>query len=174
MLTVRKLLRRGKVLCSLCHGTLSVHGSYRRKIKNEEKPEYGWIVQGHCQSCNTYPAIIPEFIMPQKHYSADTVERVIMAHENGVNIEGLDGCPADISTMRRWVSQFSERGTQAVGKLASILLNLREEHISVIELLGKPLLKQLDRLLRACPVPVNGCIIGRTNIVLTTQNCGFL
>ena len=162
------------IVCSRCQGKLSVHGSYERKIKNGENSEKGWIVQGHCHICNVYPSIIPEFIMPYKQYGSGVVERVIIAYESGTNIESLEGCPADISTMRRWIRQFDKRGTQAVGSLISILLKLYEEHVNIIELQGKTLLKKLERLLKEYPVLKNGSIIGRSNIVLTTQNSGFL
>jgi len=112
--------------------------------------------------------------MPYKHYSAEVIENVIAAYENGENVECLDGCAADISTMRRWVRQFKERGARAVGWLISILLDLYDMQISLLELQNKTLLKQLARLVREFPALKTGGIIGKANTVLTTQNCGFL
>jgi len=171
----KDLVRRGVVLCALCFGQFEFHVAYRRYLRDEDNNrEQGWVAQVHCATCNVYPALIPDFIMPHKHYKAEVVEKVIAAREKGENVEYLDGCAADISTMRRWVRQFSERGALAVGWLHSILLNLYERQISLFELQNKTLLKQLARLLREFPKLKIGRVIGRANIVLTTQNCGFL
>jgi hypothetical protein len=171
------LIRRGVVLCSICHGWLKYHGSYRRYLKDEESNrEKGWVAQVHCADCNVYPALIPEFIMPYKHYEAHVIESVISASEAGKNVEYLDGYAAEASTMRRWVKQFRERGAQAAGRLISLLVQLYGRHISLLKLQNRTLLKQLARLLREFPEPIpkNGNIIGKANIMLTTKNCGFL
>jgi len=113
--------------------------------------------------------------MPYKHFKADIIERVISEVEKGRAIEHLEGCAADVSTMRRWVTQFKERGAQAVGWLISTLLTVYDVHIGSIELRGGRLLKQLARLLYEYHFhECTGRIIGRTNIILTTHNCGFL
>ena len=171
----KDLICRGVILCSLCHGGLKYHGSYRRYLLDEDSNrEQGWVAQVHCVTCNVYPALIPDFIMPYKHYKAEVVEKVIAAHGKGENVERLDGCAADISTMRRWIGQFEKRGELAVGWLISILLSVYERHVTLLELQNKTLLKQLARLLREFPTLKTGRVIGRANIVLTTQNCGFL
>jgi hypothetical protein len=112
--------------------------------------------------------------MPHKHYKAEVIEAVVAISEEGVTIEQLGGCAADISTMRRWVSQFKERGARAVGWLVSTLITLYDVHIGSIKLRDAALLKQLARLLREYPAHERGGVIGRVNIILTTQNCGFL
>jgi transposase-like protein len=169
------LVRRGAVLCALCHGQLKLHGCYPRCLKDEEgNREQGWVAQGHCESCGTYPALIPDLIMPYKHYSTEVIERVIAESEDGGNVEKLGGCAADVSTMRRWVRQFKERGARAAGWLLSVLLKLYERQISLLELQNKTILKQLARLLREFPTFKTGGIIGKVNTILTTQNCGFL
>jgi hypothetical protein len=171
----KDLVRRGAVLCASCHGQLKFHGCYRRYLKDEESNrERGWVAQVHCGACGAYPALIPGFIMPYKHYSAEVIECVIAESENGENVEKLGGCAADVSTMRRWVRQFTERGARAAGWLLSILLKLYERQISLLELRNKTILKQLARLLREFPTLKTGGVIGRANTVLTTQNCGFL
>jgi hypothetical protein len=112
--------------------------------------------------------------MPYKHYSAEVIEGVIAESERGKNVERLDGYAADVSTMRRWVRQFKERGTRAAGWLLSILLKLYNRQVGLLELQNKMILKQLARLLREFPAINTDSIIGKANIILTTQNCGFL
>jgi len=173
--TARELVRRGVVLCALCGGLLKYHRSYPRHIQDaESKRENGWVAQAHCAGCNKYPALIPEFIMPYKHYEAKVIESVIAASEKGANVEYLGGCAAEVSTMRRWVRQFKRRGAQAVGWLLSILSDLYNRHVSSLMLQNRTLLKQLARLLREFPKAKKVSVIGRTNIILTTRNCGFL
>jgi len=173
--TVTKLVQRGKALCALCMGLLSIHDCYSRHFDDENgKRHDGWIVQGHCATCNKYPSLIPSFLLPYKHYKAEIIETVINEYESGRNIEDLEGCAADISTMRRWVKQFKERGTHSVGWLLSVLLSLYNQRISLLKLQNMTLLKQLARLLYEYPDFKCNTVIGRVNIILTTQNCGFL
>lgn len=175
MQTAKDMMLCGAVLCALCGGRLKYHGCYSRGVLDEDGDrENGWIVQCRCDACRVYPALIPSFVMPYKQYKASVIESVIAATESGVLVERIDGCAADFSTMRYWVRQFRERGAQAVGQLLSILLTLYDRHVSLLKLQRKGLLKQLARLLREYPVLENGGIIGRVNVVLTTQNCGFL
>jgi hypothetical protein len=134
--------------------------------------------------------------MPYKHYKAEVIEKVIFEAEEE---EVLSACPADDATTRRWINQFKERGSQAVGWLLSALFIFYSRHISAVELHNKSLLKQLTVLLREYRIPENGIsrepadrrfsgatkelceslrvsssIIGRANIILTMYNYGFL
>jgi hypothetical protein len=173
--TAKDLVGRGVVLCAICMGFFTVHNAYQRGVKDwDSSQEYGWIAQLCCDVCKKYPSLIPDFIMPHKHYKAEVIESVINEHESGHIIEHLGGCSADISTMRRWVRQFKERGTLAVGWLLSILLSLYNRRISLLKLQNMTLLKQLARLLYEFRLHKTNGIIGRVNIILTTQNCGFL
>jgi hypothetical protein len=169
------LVRRSIVLCAICKGFLKVHGVYSRGLKDwDSSAEYGWVAQLYCAACKKYPALIPDFIIPYKRYKAEVIESVIAEHERGRNIEQMGGCSADISTMRRWVRQFGERGVLAVGWMLSILLSLYGRRISLLKLQNKTLLKQLERLLCEFRIPKTDTVIGSVNILLTTQNCGFL
>jgi len=175
MRTANKLVRHGKVACPICKGLLKTHGSYPRHCLDASGQRYdGWVAQGHCESCRKYPAIMPMFLMPHKHYTAEVIEGAISETEAGNVIEHLGGYATDVSTMRRWVRQFRERGAWAVGWLISILIKIYDVHIGSLKLLNMTLLKQLARLLCEYPTSKSGGVIGRANIILTTQNCGFL
>ena len=99
---------------------------------------------------------------------------MVAASEGGKMIENLAGCAADVSTMRRWVRQFKDRGPATVGWLLSTLLTVYEQQFSLLEAQNKSLLKQLARLLREYTAIYSGGVIGKANIILTTRNCGFL
>ena len=172
--TVGRLLRRGGVVCSLCGGSLCFHGCYPRHVKDGAGERHnGWVAQGYCGTCKKYPALIPDFVMPHKHYGVAVIEAAISEVEEDGGLR-LSGCPADESTIRRWANQFKERGAQAVGWLLSILCSVYERHISTLELQNRSLLKQLARLACEIQVPKTSGAIGRVNIILTRHNLGFL
>jgi len=174
MLAANELMCCGAVLCSQCARRLTLHGAYRRHCRDETgKRHYGWVAQGHCAVCVCYPSILPDFIMPHKHYMTEVIEAVVAESENGRIIERFDGCAADVSTMRRWVRQFKTRGAAAVGWLLSALFELYNRHLNAIKLQNKKLLELLTRLLQEFTIP-GGSLFGRVNIILTTRNCGFL
>jgi len=161
-------------VCPDCNGRLKTHSCYSRHFRDENgKRYYGWVAQVHCADCDIYPALIPDFLMPHKHYEASVIEAEIERCERGGSPRS-SGCQADESTVRSWVSQFRERGAHAVGWLTSTLLDVYERHISAVETLNKGLLDQLRRLAREFPVPADGSVIGNVNIILTRYNHGFL
>jgi hypothetical protein len=172
--TVTKMVRRDVVLCVHCGGPISVHGSYPRHIRDENDDRHdGWIIQCKCAVCKKYPSLIPEFIMPYKHYESAVIEAALTKAEAEGGVPLAD-CPAAGSTVWRWVNQFRERGTRAVGIMLAILYTVYGEYLSALELQDKGLLKQLARLTRAFPNPGTGGIIGRVNIILTRYDAGFL
>ena len=171
----KDLISRGVILCVLCHGSLKYHGCYRRSVRDGENNKLaGWVAQAHCVNCDVYPALIGDFIMPHKHYNAEVIEKVLATYENGDNVEKISDCAADASTMRRWINQFKARAVQAIGQLLSILLSLCERQISLLKLQEKALLKQLARILCEFALGKPDSIIGRANIILSSQNFGFL
>ena len=175
MHTVGKLLRCSIVLCPDCNGSMSLHGTYRRHCRdNSGKRHYGWVAQGYCATCVCYHSILPNFIIPHKHYNCGVIGSVIAAAEARWIVEQSCICAADISTMRRWIRQFKVRGAVAVGWLLSILFEVFNTHIRAFELHKKKLLEQLSRLLREFKNIGGGSVLGTVNIILTTRNCGFL
>jgi len=172
--TVERMLRLAEALCARCGGPLAVHDCYPRHILDEDGTRHdGWIAQGCCDACKKYPALIPDFIMPYKHYEAAVIEAAISKVEEEGGLRLID-CPAAGSTVWRWVNQFRERGALAVGWLLAILYTLYGEYLSALELVDQGLLKQLARLTRKFPDSGTGGIIGRVNIILTRHNSGFL
>jgi hypothetical protein len=121
-----------------------------------------------------YPALIPSFIEPHKHYKADVIEQVIKGAESGDNVERVSVSAADISTMRRWLREWEARGGRAASCLISMLPAVRKAYISSHDLQDMTLLQQLSMLLIEYPAQDGGGVISNVNIILTTHNCGFL
>ena len=171
---VGELLREGAIICTLCGGPLIIHGCYPRQIVDEyRKIHKGWIAQGRCVACKKYPALIPDFIMPQKHYEGAVIEAAISKAEEEESLR-LNESPADDSTVRRWINEFKERGARAVGWLRSKLFIAYGVHISTLEMQSKKLLKQLASLALKLHALGSGGVIGSVNIILTRYNAGFL
>jgi len=172
MKTAKEVFGSCGVLCPHCSGALVVQSCYRRHFKDEQgERNYGWIAQGHCGICDKYLSLIPDFLMPYKHYETAVIERAIERDEAK---SGLSDCAADDSTIRRWINQFKERGVRAVGYLLSALFTIYERYLSIIELKGKELLKQLARLTREFSDPINESTLGKVNVILSHLNKGFL
>jgi hypothetical protein len=173
METARKMVCFGYILCPKCYWKLVLHCSYGRHVKDSlGKRHDGWVAQGHCVNCNSYPSIIPDFIMPYKHYMGEVIEAVIMVQEEGG--QSLSDCHADETTIRRWHNQFKERGMLAAGWLLALLFNVYGCFVSVLEQQNMGPLKRLAYLVQQIPAPETSGVIGRVNIVITRHNCGFL
>jgi len=170
--TVSELFRLKEIVCPLCGGPLGFHGCYSRGCKDEEgRYHKGWIVQGKCDECKKYPAIIPEFLKPYKHYMSNVIEAAISSAESA---NDLGNCAAENSTIQCWITEFEEKGPDAVANLQSILFKLYLINISVIELKSKSILNQLSHLIQIFKMsPIKG-IISRANYLLTRYNSGFL
>jgi hypothetical protein len=172
--TLCEQVRQGIIKCAKCNGLLKVHGCYRRHVMDGEgKRRDGWIAQGCCVACKKYPTLIPDFIMPYKHYEAAVIEAAISEDEEKCEA-GSSESPADESTIQRWVRQFRERGTEAVGRMQSIIYRVQGRHISILKIHNRRLLKQLDYLAQAISSGNTGGVIGRVNAILTRYNSGFL
>ena len=167
------MLYNGEVVCPICGGKMRLHSTYSRGLRdNEGKRHEGWVAQSNCEACDKYHSIIPSYIKPYKQYEAEVIEKAIKEHERGT-LKRSD-CPANESTINRWAREFSERGSRAVGCMLSLLYNIYNMHISVIQTQKEGLMTQLDRLTQRLLGNNAGTVIGRANIILTRYNNGFV
>jgi hypothetical protein len=106
--------------CPVCGKKMAYHDKYPRPIK--DKNTTIWINRVKCKnkSCNKTQAVLPDFIMPYKHYSADEIESVIL--------DSIDtkpefiNTPASIATVRRWLRFYRSKTADWISKLKAILL----------------------------------------------------
>ena len=82
--------------CPECGRLCSGYDHRRRHLVNEETGQKEWYLlrRVRCPYCGHVHLDLPSCFEPRKHYAADVIERVLF----GI----LDGCPADLSTIRRW------------------------------------------------------------------------
>jgi transposase-like protein len=167
-------LDSGGVMCPVCAGSLKLHGSYRRHLIDKVNVgHHGWIAQSYCAVCDKYHSLIPSFVLPYRQYEAEVIEEAVSSYEE-TGALALSESPVNNSTIYRWFRQFRDRGALALGWLLSILYDIYDAYVSVVELSAKGLLKQLDQLSRKILSGVGESILGRVNIILSRWNRGFL
>ena len=110
---IEQALTGGRFRCELCLRAMRRHSSYSRDIR--ETGETLEITVVWCRKCKKWHALLPDFILPNKHYSGNEIESVIIDSGN-VAVSQIE-TEASESTVRRWINQIGERVRQAVGKL---------------------------------------------------------
>lgn len=89
-------------LCPDCGALMSGYCSQRRKVIGSDGNSLILLVRRlKCPMCNHMHSELPDIIVPNKHYSSDTIRRV---RSGDASI-----CPADDSTMRRWRKDSSKQ-----------------------------------------------------------------
>ncbi|MFZ5610851.1 MAG: DUF6431 domain-containing protein [Bacillota bacterium] len=68
-LNVLQYLMDLEITCPLCTGNTTMHGSYDRHVQNDDTVEWRIIYRVKCEAFGRTHAVIPDFIMPYKHYS---------------------------------------------------------------------------------------------------------
>lgn len=81
--------------CPSCGGPLAGYDSRKRGVIGSDGITYDFLLRRlRCSVCSRLHLEIPDFIKPQKHYSAETIRQAIFNQNSS--------CPADDSTIRRW------------------------------------------------------------------------
>lgn len=103
--------------CPICSGSLSVRDSRKRTYVNPNGTKQGlWIRRLVCGKCGKIHSELPDWIVPYRRYTQESIEPVI---GGGDGPDGPDG-----STLKRWKSWFRGRGTYLVGCLQSITVRI--------------------------------------------------
>ena len=149
---------------------MAFHDTYTRKIK-----ETGDKVVIHiliCHTCRKTSAVLPDFLLPNKHYSANEIESVIMQAADGVGVYDID-TPASVPTIRRWLGEM----TDADGKLQAWVSGLKTLAIdkgcaiSEIIMAELPLIEQLGKFVHALPkIRFSGNLLGFAGIYLSGRS----
>lgn len=159
--------------CPVCGNSMVFHDCYDRHVHIDEKIEWIVIQRVICVGCGKTHAILPDFIRPYKHYAAADVEFVLRDVEDGATYEQVDAT-ASISTVKRWVKDFGQRGRYAIGALRALLNNIFDKTINEIRLTGLKIFETLEYILDNFPkIESNSLSIGDVNIWLTHYMVGI-
>lgn len=156
-------ISEGRFRCERCLRPMTKHSSYTRSIK--ETGEEIEITMVWCRGCNGWHALLPDFLLPNKHYSGNEIEGVIIdsATEPAILIETA----ASESTVRRWIKRVGGSIIGAVGKL-KLLFGREGRAVSEIAIAPGPCYSELEQILEMAPSPIkcSGNKLGMANIWL--------
>ena len=110
---IKLAIKKGDIRCEQCLLPMALHSSYERGIK--ETGDQITITMVWCKKCNNWHALLPDFLLPQKHYSGNEIESVIIDSET-TPVSQID-TKASETTIRRWIKQISERIERSVSTL---------------------------------------------------------
>jgi hypothetical protein len=89
------------------------HSSYERIIKETGKKVEITVIW--CRKCREWHSLLPDFLLPNKHYSGNEIESVII---DSTDTEvSLIETSASESTVRRWINQLESGIRQTIGIL---------------------------------------------------------
>lgn len=161
-----------KLSCPECDGKTRYHDSYDRHVHIGEVVEWITINRVKCSRCNATHAVIPDFMRPYKHYSACDSEMALRDMEDSIPAEQVETA-ASISTLKRWMAEFREKGPQAAGILRSLLFKVYERTVNELVFRELNIFCTLEMILSKFPkVKSSNLAIGETNLWLTNHMTG--
>jgi hypothetical protein len=163
---ITQAISEGKLRCELCLKPMSYHSSYNRGIK--ETGQIITITMVWCGKCRNWHALLPDFLLPNKHYSGNEIESVIIDSVS-LPVNQID-TEASESTVRRWVKQIGERIKQAAGIL-KYLFRRTGQAVSEVGINTEHCYSELEQILEMAPrdIKYSGNKLGLTNIWLRTN-----
>lgn len=89
------------MMCPVCGGQVKVRDSKRRSLIMEDGSVCIFRLRRlQCQSCGFLHQELPDIMCPNKHYAAAVIASAVDGSR--------DDCPADNSTIARWVQEARE------------------------------------------------------------------
>ena len=160
---ITEAIAEGRVLCELCLRPMSRHSKYERGVK--ETGQRITITMVRCSACNKWHALLPDFLLPYKHYSGNEVEGVII-DSGSVPVIEIE-TEASEPTARRWIKQVGERVRQAVGRL-KYLFGRGGQPVSETAIEAGHCYSELEQCLEMAPkaIKYSGNKLGLANIWL--------
>ena len=165
---IERAISEGSIKCDLCLLPMTIHSSYERGLK--ETGERITITMVWCRECREWHALLPDFLLPNKHYSGNEIESVIIDGET-MPVNQIDTAASE-PTVRRWLSQVGERIKQAVSKL-KYHFGRKGRSVSEVAVDTGYCYSELEQVLEMAPSAVKYCgnKLGLANIWLGT--CGI-
>lgn len=141
---------------------MSNHDTYQRKIK--ETGETITVRLLICHKCRVSLAVLPDFLLPKKHYSANEIESVAMQREAGSSVYDID-TPAKVCTVRRWLAEIPGKLEGQISRLKSLAMEHGPCPISEAAFAGLTLMEQLRLIVQKLPrIKFSGNLLGYAGI----------
>ena len=159
----KELLRNAAIQCEKCLEPMKRHSSYERGIK--ETGQKITIIMAWCGACKIYHALLPDFLLPKKHYSGNEIESVLIDSER----EGIKEIETEASeaTVRRWITEIGESVKRSVGKLKYLYKQMGKAINELLIEPGSPY-SELEQVLEQAPAVIksSGNKLGLANLWL--------
>lgn len=112
--------------CPSCHEKLSGYDRRLRKVISDDGVVMRYKIRRlKCKACGKLHNELPDFIHPHKHYGSEVVETQ------------LDGkrthCPAENSTVNRWISSFKKHKECLESMLISLWIRVNKKHHPILQ-----------------------------------------
>ena len=163
---IQGLISGSAILCEKCLEPMARHSSYERGIK--ETGQKIAITMVWCSKCKIYHGLLPDFILPCKHYSGNEIEGVII-DRGSAPVSEID-TKASESTVRRWIMEIGDRVRQAVSRLKHIFMRAGRP-VSETAIDPGPAYSELAQILDMAPAALkcSGNKLGLANLWLGTN-----
>jgi hypothetical protein len=160
---ISKKIEDGDIRCDLCTKAIGRHSSYERGIKELHRKIEVTIVR--CADCKKGHALLPDFILQYKQYSANEIEGVIIDSDLQ-RISEID-TEASESTVRRWKAGVGEKIRRAVGILKYLFMQMLKAASEILIEPGSGY-AELTQVLEKAPAKAKNCgnKLGLANIWL--------
>ena len=163
---IKLYINEGNIRCEKCLLPMAKHSKYKRLIK--ETGSQITIIVVWCSKCKVWHALLPDFLLPYKHYSGNEIESVII--DSGLEPVSHIETKASEGTVRRWIKQIGTRITQAISVL-KYLFRRAGQAVSEVAIETGPEYSELEQILEMAPssVKCSGNKLGLANIWLGTN-----
>lgn len=96
------MVKVGVSSCPKCGGKLEYYDTVKRILKEENgKITWKYIQRLSCENCESYHRVIPNYILPYKHYRKDIVIGFVTGYLD-VNDIDYEDYPCD-ATINEWI-----------------------------------------------------------------------
>jgi hypothetical protein len=162
---IQALISEGAFRCEFCLRPMARHSSYMRKIKETGQEIVINVVW--CNKCRKWHALLPDFLLPNKHYSGNEIESVII--DSAFNAVSRIETEASEATVRRWIRQIGRKIEQAVSHL-KFLFRQKGHTLSEVSITPGPGYSELEQILEMAPSALKYCgnKLGLANLWLGT------
>ena len=163
---ILQAIAEGRFGCEFCLHPMVRHSNYDRGIK--ETGQKLTITMVWCKACEKFHALLPDFLLPRKHYSGNEIESVLI-DSGSLPVKEID-TEASEPTVRRWIQQVGERIKQAIGIL-KYLFRRAGQAVGEVAIDAGHCYSELEQVLERAPreVRYSGNKLGLANIWLGTN-----